>query len=521
MNRASLSPSALGFARDARQDWGFALGLFAIWLGIVIAIGVTRSAWMDEFFMVNVTGPDTPWQTHYAQSWNREPHPPTYSMILWLWRQFVDVEGNIFAVRAVGIAITAMAMILALFYWRRSKLPGFRAFAFVLFTTPVLLYYPQETRSYFLSAIGGLYCALFFLNAALDPPDGKPNWRDGVIGLIGAALLGTHLTSLMFACLLFGIAGLYMIATRRWEWLKLSVLVGVLALGPSIVLVAMTIFGGVSAVLSGFWITRRDLLNTVLELPRFIGAPLVIVGAFTLLRFRKPESRKIENPYEKAALLCTLAIAASVFVLGVLSLIKPMLVPRYLAGPFAALAPAGAILLSRLLEIHGPRLQRFAAVGLPVAVAASFGFGVLSLNHIRLSTEWREPAVALNGASQCNGATIPYLILNHPPDERNLWRSHYEWYAPNHNYQPAFPEAIAQAAAQQCPVRLWIAHQVQRGVDPAFKAAVNTTCAGGDRVGLEFADGYLVVDQSASAMIEAWDGPVVPCGEMVIELPGG
>jgi hypothetical protein len=210
-----------------------------------------------------------------------------------------------------------------------------------------------------------------------------------------------------------------------------------------------------------------------------------------------------------------------VFVLGVLALIKPMLVPRYLAGPFASLAPAGAILLSRLLEIHGPRLRRYGAIALPLGIAASFGLGVASLNHVRTSTEWRRPAVALNGAAECNGATIPYLILNHPPDARNLWRRQYEWYAPNHNYQPALPEVLAQAAAQQCPVRLWIAHQVQRSVDPALKAAVNTTCAGGARVGLEFADGYLVVDQSAQGVIQAWDGPVVPCDEMVIELPGG
>lgn len=516
-----MNPASWGLSREARQDWGFALGLFVIWLGIVIAIGVTRSAWMDEFFMVNVTGPDTPWQTHYAESWSREPHPPTYSMVLWLWRQFVDVQGDIFAVRAVGIVITALALILALIYWRRSNLPGFRAFAFVLFTTPVLLYYPQETRSYFLSAIGGLYAALFFLKAALDPPDGKPTWRDGAIGFIGAALLGTHLTSLMFACLLFGIAGLYMIATKRWAWLRLSVLVGVLALGPSIALVALSIFGGVSAVLSGFWITRRDLLNTVLELPRFIGAPLVLVGALTLLRFRKPESRKIENRYEKAALLCALAIAASVLALGVLSLVKPMLVPRYLAGPFAALAPEGAILLSSLLELNAGKFRGYSVPLMSAGIALSFVLGVVSLNHIRLSTDWRQPAIALNGVAECNGATIPYLILNHPPDERNLWRSHYEWYAPGHNYQPAFPAAIAEASAQQCPVRLWIAHQVQRGVDPALKAAVASTCAGGERVGLEFADGYLVVDQSASAMIEAWDGPVVPCDQMVIELPGG
>jgi len=296
-----MNPASFDRARDARRGGG------------------SRSAWVDEFFMVNVTGPNTPWQDHYSDSWNREPHPPTYSMILWLWRQIVEVENSIFALRVVGVAITACAMIGALYYWRRSELPGFRAFAFVLFATAVLLYYPQETRSYFLGAIGGLYCA----------------------------------------------------------------------------------------------------------------------------------------------------------------------------------------------------------TALPLGVALSFALGVVSLNHIRLSTEWREPAVAVNAVAECDGATIPYLILSHPPDERNIWRSHYEWYAPNHDYQPALPEVLAQAATQQCPVRLWIAHQVQRGVDPALKAAVSATCAGGARVGLEFADGYLVVDESAQGVIQSWDGPVVPCDEMVIELPGG
>jgi hypothetical protein len=487
------------------------------WLAVVLALAATRSAWMDEFYIAHATDPRISLAANYSQSWSWEPHPPTYTFMLWLWRQVVEIENSIFSLRAFGIVVSTLLALGALVHWHKSKWPGLDVFAVLLFSAPTVLFFPQETRSYFLSVFGGVYCSLYFLRAWEHRAPDSPKPADAVVGFVGAALLGTHIISLAFGCLLFGVMGLGMIVMQRWAWLRLTVAISILVLAPTIAVVAVTVFNGLSEALGDFWITRRQLAHTVLELPWFVGAPVALTIALALWKRGEIKERR-----EQAALGLILVIGAVVFALGCVSLIKPMLVSRYLSAPVAGLVPPCAMLITGFMDRHTVSLSRYGRW--PAAVVATvlcFAIGLAALNDkVRPRSEWRRPAEALNAVPSCAGSVIPYVILNHPPHPNNIWRKNFEWYAPNHAFKPATPEVVSATSRQACPVRLWIADQFLHFVSDELKAAVHQTCLAGDRVGLGFGSGYLVVDANAVDMIAAWGGRSIPCAEIPLESTG-
>jgi hypothetical protein len=219
---------------------------------------------------------------------------------------------------------------------------------------------------------------------------------------------------------------------------------------------------------------------------------------------------------ERAALGLILAIAASVFALGCISLVKPMLLVRYLVAPAAALTVPATILLTRVAPLFAGKPIRSA-----IAALLCFVTGIVAVDvRIRPHSDWRQPAQFLNSISSCNGALIPYLIFNHPPERRNIFHAYFEWYAPDHTFAPATPDVVRDGAQQACPVRLWMAHLIphqRTHITEEYRAAVRQTCAAGERVALPFADGYLVVDANASNLISSWPSQSIGCSEIPLD----
>lgn len=508
---SEINPKVAGNAvtpvgtREEFRQWLF-VGLAVIaWLSFVIILGLTRSAWMDEFFVFSVTRPETSLGRAYLD-WKVEPHPPTYTFLVWLWRHVVEIAGQPFAVRAMGIAASFLLIAGALMAWRSSKRPDVGIFALFLLTTPIMLFYPQEARSYFLSALGGAYCSLYFLSALEGATDSRPSRSDIVVGVIGAILVGTHVTSLMYGSLLFGILGLVLFHFKRWAWLRATIVIAAVVLGASIVFTGVTIFEGLKTVMSGFWVTRRHVLGAALETPWNIGIPLLLGLGFALVRgFRSKEWT------DKVVFILLMAIAASVFVLFCLSMIKPMIVVRYLAAPIVGLAPPVALIVARYLARTKLSATPRAALA-SGALLAAFASGAWAIGSgVGVHSMWRQPAEILNAAPACKGAIIPTLVLNHAPDERNLWRHMFAYYAPDHRFLPATPEVMAQAAGQSCPVRLWVGERMS-GVDQKFVDAVHSACAGPGQAAIDFdASSYVVMDKAAIDALPPHTGKVIAC----------
>jgi hypothetical protein len=499
----SASPPAL--------HWAFVGCATFIWIVIVVAIGLYRSAWMDELFMTVVTDPAEPLAS-LVEQWRAEPHPPTYSVALWAWRHIVDIH-HIFALRAFGVAISAACLLGALAYWRSVKWPGLGLFALLLLTSPPLLFFPQEARSYFLSAFGGVFAALYLLRAFERREPVPPTTTDVVVGVAAAALLGTHLMSLAFEFLLFGLAMLAMAAQRNWAWLKATLIIGVVVTGTILVVTILPIVGGVRDMAAGFWITRRIVLETALMLPLFVGVPVIAAMAWMALGWRGLVAWR-----ERAAAGLIVAIMASVFMLGLGSIIKPLFLLRYLIAPAAALAPPAAIVLAHLLRARFGEGDILTPLRGAIALVAAFatGLGVVAYD-LYTTSDWRSPGRTVESAATCAGATLPYLLLHRLP-ETTPWPRFYQWYAPHSEFTPATLSAVEAANQQACPVRLWIAHSSDGGTLPEeYVASVNRTCEGGERVGLRFSDGFLVVDADATELISSWRGDVIACSDIIVD----
>ncbi|MDB5641363.1 MAG: putative rane protein [Hyphomicrobiales bacterium] len=484
------------------------LGLFATWIAIIIFQGVTRSGWMDEFFTAIVTDPHIPWQEHLPV-WKTEPHPPTYSFVLWSYRHVVDFGQSMIALRSFGLALSILLAIGALAYWRWRKWPGLPLFAFFMFTSPSLEYFPQETRSYFLTAFGGIYAILYLFSAFENEAPDRPRGPDIAVGIAAAAMLSVHLLSIVFVAILFVLAAFAMAKQRRWAWLTTTTVIGLLIVGPAIAVTAVTIHDALASTMKAFWITRWQLFITVYSLPFATGAPIV----FTLLWALRNRDKLHDRPARIAAGLAA-AIIVSVLVMGCLSLIKPMLVVRYLCAPMAALAPVCAILLHSL--VTWPKNKpSFAEAAKYTAVAiAAFASGMFNAD-LSQKSDWYTPAQALNNARSCATAVIPYLILNHDPDPANIWWRNFEWYAPGHAFNAATPDVQEAAAAQPCSIKLWAAHRVPYSIPVAYRDAIARTCAQTSSTALIFVDGFLIVDNQDRATIQSWRGETTPCEDMI------
>jgi hypothetical protein len=499
----------------AERRWLLVAALGTAWLASVLAIGLTRSGWLDEFFMVQATDPKVSWLTHLHGVWRSEPHPPLYAMMLWLWRHVVSVDHDIFRLRAFGVLLSMPLTVGALLYWRWARRSGLVVFALLLFTAPAFLFYPQEARSYFLSAFGGLYLSLYLLRVFEGSRPTEPALPDLAACAIAAFLLGTHAISLVYACLMFGLAGLVMLFTKRWRWFWASLGVSAAVLVPIIIFVAFTVFGALSTSLGRFWLTRFELMRTVVLLPVLTGGPVLCALLLALAR-----RRELTRENERAAMAVAIAAIAAVVAFCAISLLRPIVTAKYLAAPIAGLTAPAAVLGNALLSLcprwATPRPMRFAFVAF-----CSLALGLAAADTVRIRSDWRTPAAALNAVPSCNGALIPYLILNQDPQSLALnpsgWGFYFAWYAPHHRYEPALPQTLREAAAQACPVRAWIGQLYPRHLPAGYRAALTEICANGQRVGLAYLDGYLVVDASAQDVIRAWRGAVVPCAQMRVE----
>jgi hypothetical protein len=486
-------------------------GAFALWLIIVLAWGWTRSAWLDEFFTAGVTNPAKPFSDLYA-AWQSDQHPPAYSLMLYLWRLLTHVPpNNIFALRVFGIILSACLVVGALNYWRASGWPGRSIFAVLMLSAPGVFFFPEETRSYFLSVFGGVYSALFFLRAL--EAEASPRFRDGIVGALGVGLCATHLMSLAFLCVFAIFMGVLLIRVRRWAWLRLGLAIGVIVLASVIAFSLAVMLKGVTHAVGSFWITRHELLATVVTLPLLLGAPIVGVVVAACVTWRAAAGE------DGAPYLMIAAILASVAVLLAISVLKPMLVLRYLSAPAAALIPAASILIDRWASSRA--LPKWSAAA---AALLCFALGLPAANEVRFKSDWLTPSRAVNMQTSCEGAVIPFLILNNDPGSPWLagggWTEGFFWYAPAHRFVPATPSNITEANGQACPVRLWIAEQYLRFIGVEYKAAVRKACDGDRRVALEFEGGYLVVDASAHDMISAWPRAAIQCSAIKVAPTG-
>jgi hypothetical protein len=302
--------------------------------------------------------------------------------------------------------------------------------------------------------------------------------------------------------------GVLLIRVRRWAWLRLGLAIGVIVLAPVIAISLAVMLEGVTHAVGSFWITRHELLSTVVELPPLLGAPIVGVVAGACVNWRAATGK------DGAPYLVIAAILASVAVLLAISALKPMLVLRYLSAPAAALIPAASILIDRWASSRA--LPKWSAA---VAALLCFALGLPAVYEIvGFKSDWLTPSRAVNAQTSCEGAVIPFLIFNKEPSwiPDRAWNESFSWYAPEHRFVPATPSNITEANGQACPVRLWIAERHEFRIGVEYKAAVREACDGDRRVALEFEGGYLVVDASAHDMISAWPRAAIQCSAIKV-----
>ncbi|MEA2386896.1 MAG: mannosyltransferase [Thermoleophilaceae bacterium] len=262
-----------------------------------------QSLWVDEALTAHVLDPSLP--ETFDRLRERESTPPLYYALTWLWTRVLG-EGDV-ALRSLSalLGTATVPVVYAAGARLASRLTGVAAAALVA-TSPYLIWYSQEARSY---APAMLLAALsiLFLAAATQPVARR---RDLALWAITCSLLvATHYLSVV----LIAAEALWLLRQRGLTRAPLAALAAPVATGLLLAPLALS-------QQSADWISDISLHNRLDETPRqFVGgyggapgsglglaAGLLVAAGLVLLAWRARDD-------ERRGGLLALGIAATAF----------------------------------------------------------------------------------------------------------------------------------------------------------------------------------------------------------------
>ena len=376
-----------------------------------------QSFWYDEAQTLFVS------RFPYGEIIQRAYRPPLYHFLLHLWDLWVPdsefwlrLPSALFGAAVVPLSYFAASRL----YDRRTGLLA----AALAALSPTLVYYAQELRMYSLMALEFLLLLYLFTALALEQPARRRRGLWTALFLVEVASLYTHYFAIPFLVWLAVVAGLVLLATRRWcalgAWLAVQV-ASAIAFIPWLFLIrsgrggtgdylaaetppVVTSVPGVREMLAQSWWfyttnvapIRGSLLWRLSPVAAFVlgVAILVLLARAVGARRRAPASGKEAGHLSDACLLAL--IGGPLITAIVMYKLRPGVVhPRHMmmiAGPLV-------ILLGRLgslaLSAWRPRRPGLSAwvgslSGHLVGLATLLAFGSLFLGGLVQS--YRDPA---------------------------------------------------------------------------------------------------------------------------------
>jgi uncharacterized membrane protein len=469
---------------------------------------------MDELTSYKFTDPAQS-VAALKSSWVRETNAPTYYFVLRLWRILVAPLPGLIAMRSLSIVVAFALAIASVFAYGAFVRGRVCFFVVLLLTSPVVIFYAQEARSYVFSVFGGVFLGIMFLACLSKERLEKSRFiMIALTGLFGGLLCSVHIISVLTAAFFLGCLGTIALWQRDWRIVTLaSILIGLTALpGAAITLLLTT---GVQSGLKSFWITRRIVLEAFVWLPAFVGLPTLVL-AFALLWKRAFTLRLFGDPVLRPAFYALGAACIFVALAGVIAAVKPFLTLRYLATWAGFMIPATALLLEAVLQRSNFRLARYATISIVVCFAVDTAAAMISPHH---QGDWRTPGNYVKSIPECRDATIPVALLTFVPAENEIktWSYFFAWYADNADrFVPATEVNLDRAATQACPVRLWLGAIRPRYLSNEVLIAVARTCDRDPIDAFEFDSGYLFVAHSDRA--PQWRGSRTSCPNVMDQL---
>ncbi|MEP6468445.1 MAG: glycosyltransferase family 39 protein [Chloroflexota bacterium] len=270
----------------------------------------------------------------------------TYYLLLHFWLFIGETEARI---RLLSVIFGVASVVPVYFIARRLAgwlAGGLAAGIFVLI--PYVIHYSQEARGYSLAMlVAGSLTWLLLIGV-----ERRTVWPWAAYGLIAALGLYVH----FFVALIVAAHGLWVLATRSlppWRSALAALLPILLAAAPIPFIIAQ--FGGGHG-----WIGGLTVQRVVGSLTALTGSPFVLLAIGFLATIAVIARRT--DPL--AWLLLAAALTPIAMAIGI-SVVKPMLVARYLVVSLPALAALTAVGLVSLR----PSLARYAALaGLAVAL---------------------------------------------------------------------------------------------------------------------------------------------------------
>ena len=490
----------------------------AIFASIVLSLAIWREGYMDEFTTLNFTDPLQPASTLYKAYWSGEPHAPTYYFLLWAWRKLVTPLSGLFAVRLFSF-VTALVLAVGVVY-AYSKLVRSRLSVFTVFllSSPALLFHAEEARSYVFSLFGGVYLGTMFLASLSLEHRGTLRFVGlALTGAVGCLLSSVHIISVLtLACLLFGLA---VIAARLRLW-QISLLAGAMIVFIVLpgTMTTLLFTSGVQKGIQSFWITRRDVLETLVLLPVLVGLPSFILIAI-FLGSRALRSALYGNPHLRPAFYALALAIIFACLVGAFALLKPVLTLRYLTAWAGFVIPPMAVIADAAIDEKVLGSGKLAIAVVLICITVDTLLAASSPYH---PGEWRAAGTYVQSIPECRNSIIPVALLTFVPqddEEMSKWSGMFAFYAGDPDrFVPANAANLDRAASEPCPIRLWAAHLRPRYLSSEVLSAFAMTCERENVEVLKFDRGYLFVSASNHAASIRWSGSRTTCPNLMKEL---
>jgi len=489
---SALAPVA-ALAKSTMQSDGKTIVFLSAVLFAIIAIGsaILRGGWLDEFSSYTFTDPAQSVSALYKSYWMTDPSAPTYYFLLRLWRIVVSPLSGLLAMRSLSLAAAFVLAVAATYAYGAFVRGRLWVFVALLLSSPVVLFYAEESKSYVFSVFGGVFLGIMFLACLLQERlETRRFIAIALMGLFGVLLCSVQIISVFTAAFFLGCLGAIALWESNWRIVFLAGSLVFLTVLPSAA-ATLLLTTGVQTAMKNFWITRRVVLEAFIWLPAFVGLPTSVL-ILALIWKRSFVLRLLGDPVLRPPLyIFGAAFVFIVLVFGIAA-VKPFLTLRYLATWAGFMVPATAVILDAAIKQADRRLVRFATI----AVILSFVVDTAAAWPHHLG-EWRMPGYYVRSIPECRVATIPVALLDFVPPDNQMKRfaSPFAWYAGNvGRFIPATEANLDKAAMQACPIRLWLGHlKSPRFLSNEVLAAIAKTCRSGAVDVLEFDFGYLVV----------------------------
>jgi hypothetical protein len=421
---------------------------------------------------------------------------------------------GLFAARLLSVLVSLALSVVATYAYVKLVRGRVAVFAILLLTSPVLLFYAEEARSYVLSFFGGVFLGIMFLTSFTANDKQQCRLVGAIlVGAFGGLLCSVHLVSVATAAfVLFSLAALA--AWHRLWWISFfSLALVVLVIIPGAASTLMLTSGVQSGGARTAWIHRRHALEAVLWFPVFLGLPsLVLIAAIVFSRklgstlFADPKLRPAVYALGTALTFLLLAVA--------IALVKPVLVLRYLATCAGFMLPAATMIAEVAVANVSPRPARFAFA---VVVAFFLADTVAAIALPVRGGNWRAPGRYVQSIPGCRNSIIPVLVGSVAPSDVKVFSFMFAWYAGNRDrFVPATEQNLDENATLPCPIRLWAVHQGD--FSQASFDAVARTCRRQATDVLKFDGGYLLVAASDATAADRWTGARTSCSEQIDKM---